>query len=205
MRLPLALSLAVLSAAPSAQPVEEATDRLLPVLEPPALLAATAALLHDATGRFPATPFELLGSRQADSTGLRRVAFAALALQPEGDSLRVAYHLTPTDPTMRDRHGTITLSHTDPGRYAARLTLDHHDDPHFSTHRLAVTEADGLDVRRARGRLCIDLARTRAFLSSGPLDGQALFLGSEHGLAFRYTERPGPRLVGEARRVRTGG
>src|SRR5690554_5207244 len=62
-------------------------------LEAPGLLAAATLLYHEVNGRYPATPFELLGSPAAHETGLRQLGLSALRLAPEDDGLAIRYTL----------------------------------------------------------------------------------------------------------------
>lgn len=181
MKLPLfflLLAVAVLPARAQTTEADVAAEALVPYLEAPAVLAATAALLHAETGTFPDTPFGLLGAPVAATTGGRQVRLAALTLTPDADTLRVAYVLTPSADEPDERTGDFALFPEGDG-YTARFRVDLRDDPDFSDAALPLTTSGTLRVRSARGRLCLDTARVRALAAEGRVPASAPFLAGE--------------------------
>ncbi|NNF57534.1 MAG: hypothetical protein HKN04_04765 [Rhodothermaceae bacterium] len=177
---------------------DQAAEQLEPLLAEMALLAATAALIHDAQGRYPATPFELLSAPVAADTELRGITFADLGLSADADTLRIVYLLTPTPETPTERGGAVLVTRIDDG-YTARFRLAHRDDADFSTRSLPITQADLLRVRETRGMLCLDLAHIRALLADGTLAQRAPYLSEdEDGLTVEFTAHGGTRSVGTA-------
>ena len=175
----LLLSALILTALPvQAQDAEAAASDLLPHLQPPAVLAATAALLHAETGRFPAEPYALLGAPIAGETGARRVRLAELGLSADGDTLRALYVLTPSPEAPAERIGGFSLYPEGDG-YTARIRLDLRADPDQRDEDLPLTRRGTLIVRQALGRLCIDVARARALAAEGRLAEAAPFLADD--------------------------
>jgi hypothetical protein len=208
MRPLLLLALAALPARAQAPETASAADAaaadVVPYLEAPAVLAATAALLHADTGRYPAEPFALLGAPVAAQTGARGVRLARLDLAADGDTLRVAYVLTPSADgagglhrARAERAGRFALFREGDG-YTARLHVDLHDDPDLSDAALPLTTEGPLRVRSARGRLCLDTAHVRALAAEGRVADAAPFLAGEPvALAFVTVRggRPVARVV----------
>ena len=142
-------------------------------LDAPGLLAATALLYHEVNGRYPATPFELLGAPAARETGLQQLSLSALALAPEGDGLQMRYTLLPTAADPSDRFGTVTVAETDTaGTYDVGLLLERTSDPDFSMRSLPLTEQGHYAVVRARGSLCAEVATVRERMRAGEAVGQ---------------------------------
>jgi hypothetical protein len=174
----LLLALAALPARAQAPGADAAAADLLPYLEAPAVLAATAALLHAETGRYPGEPFALLGAPVAEGTGARQVRLAQLALSADGDTLRADYVLTPSPEVPDERTGSFALFREGDG-YTARVRLDLRADPDQRDADLPLTERGALAVHRAYGRLCLDTARVRALAAEGRLAEAAPFLSGE--------------------------
>jgi hypothetical protein len=196
MRSPLllALALAALPAgaqAPDAAFAETAAEDVVPYLEAPAILAATAALLHADAGRFPAAPFDLLGAPVAAETGARRVRLARLDLDAGPDTLRVAYVLVPNPEVPHERTGTFALFR-EGDRYTARILVDLRADPDLRDADLPLTTAGTLRVRRGLGRLGLDPAYVRELAISGRLPAEAPFLTGEP-IAFAFVTARGDR------------
>lgn len=177
---------------------EAAAAHLEPLLREPAILAATAALLHAETGRYPDTPFALLGSPTASTTGARRLRLAELDLQPDADTLRVLFLLTPTAAHPTERLGGFSLTRDADGPgYTARFRIAHRDDPDFGGGELPVTEAGQLVVRTARGRLCLDLDRLQRTAAAGTLADEAPFLDADRAITIAFTTTRGGQTVDE--------
>lgn len=173
------LAVLVLASLPAqAQDADAAAHDLLPYLQAPAVLAATAALLHSETGRFPAEPFELLGAPVAGETGARRVRLAQLGLSADADTLRAIFVLTPSPETPDERIGGFSLFREGDG-YTARVRLDLRADPDQRDEDLPLTRQGTLIVRQALGRLCLDVERVRALTAAGRLVEAAPFLSDE--------------------------
>lgn len=137
-------------------------------LEAPGLIAATAALLHEREGAYPGTPFGLLGSREAAETGLRLLPLSALTLTPEGDSLRIDYALVPTREDPSTHYGTLRLrAAEEAGRYVAAIVMEREDDPDVRPGPLPLAREGAYAVRRAQGRLGIDVAVVRGRAEAG--------------------------------------
>lgn len=159
-------------------------------LEAPGLLAATTLLYHETNGRYPTTPFELLGSTAARETGLQDLGLSALRLDPETDGLTLAYTLLPSAADPSDRFGTITVAETDTaGTYDVGLLLERTADPDFSARSLPLAHEGQYAVVRARGTLCAEVATVRERVASGeavgtpPLEG-----GRQYTITFTATE-----------------
>jgi hypothetical protein len=165
-----------------AQPAPEATsaaaDALVPYLQAPAVLAATAALLHAGAGAYPGDPFALLGAPAAAATGARQVPLASLALTTDADTLRVLYVLTPSAAHPDERTGGFALFPEGDG-YTARFRVDLRDDPDLREAVLPLAEAGTLRVRSARGRLCLDLPLVRTLAADGRVPEAAPFLAGD--------------------------
>ena len=197
--LPILLVVLTLARPGAAQTdTDRAADQMEPLLVETALLAATAALIHDEQGRYPTTPFELLSAPVAADTELRGITFADLGLSADADTLRIVYLLTPTPETPTERGGAVLVFRTADG-YTARFRLAHRDDADFSTRLLPITQANLLRVRETRGVLCLDLAHIRALLTDGTLAQHAPYLSDdEDGLTVEFTAHGSTRPVATA-------
>lgn len=159
-------------------------------LEAPGLLAATTLLYHETNGRYPSTPFELLGSTEARETGLQSLGLSALSLSPDGDGLSLNYTLLPSTADPSDRFGTITVAETDTaGTYDVGLLLERIADPDFSARSLPLAREGQYAVVRARGSLCAEVATVRERVRSGEAVGTPpLETGRQYTITFTATE-----------------
>jgi hypothetical protein len=141
-------------------------------LDAPGLLAATTLLYHETNGRYPATPFELLGSTAARETGLQDLGLSALDLSTASDGLTLTYTLLPSPADPSERFGTITISETDAdGTYDVGLLLERIADPDLASRSLPLAREGQYAVVRARGTLCAEVATVRERLRSGEAVG----------------------------------
>ena len=166
-------------------------------LDAPGLLAATALLYHEVNGRYPATPFDLLGSTAARETGLQRLGLSALDLAPEGDGLQMRYTLLPSAADPSDRFGTVTVAETDTvGTYDVGLLLERIADPDFSSRSLPAHGAGALRRRPGAGlalrrsgdgarAYAIGRGRRAAAARSGQGVHRHLHLGQRRGFGNR--------------------
>ncbi|MEM1044275.1 MAG: hypothetical protein AAGI91_16830 [Bacteroidota bacterium] len=131
-------------------------------LDAPGLLAATALLYHASTERYPATPFELLGSVQARETGLQDLGLSDLAVAPEGNGVQLRYTLLPSAADPSDRFGTVTVAETDTaGVYTVGLLLERTADPDLNRRSLPLARRGQYEVVRAKGTLCAEVETIR--------------------------------------------
>lgn len=159
-------------------------------LEAPGLLAATTLLYHETNDRYPATPFELLGSTAARETGLQRLGLSDLRLEPDADGLTLTYTLLPSSADPSDRFGTITVAETDTvGTYDVGLLLERTADPDFSNRSLPLAREGQYAVVRARGSLCAEVATVRERMQAGETVGTPpLEAGRQYTITFTATE-----------------
>lgn len=158
-------------------------------------LAATAALVHERTGLFPSTPFDLLGSVEAGRTGLRSVPLSALEVSRDGGGgLRVVYVPLPS-PYVRDDEVVTVVVHPDSadGAYRARYEIHRRADLDLGGAPLTYERAPGYRVERGIGTICFDADRVRALLATGDA-GLPPQRWSEEPLAIRLhpVGRPEP-------------
>ena len=188
----------LLAAAPALAQSEadEAAAAVLPYLDEPAVLAATAALIHESTGQYPADPFALLGAPEAGATGARRLLLAELGLAATADTLRVLYILTPTPAEPAERIGGFALFREGDG-YTARFRLERRADPDLRDAALPIATTRTLRVRSARGRLCLDPVRVRDFAAAGVLPQRAPFL-SDDAIEVAFIPTRGGEAVARA-------
>jgi hypothetical protein len=166
-------------------------------LAPASRLAATAALLAEADGRFPTTPFALLGSPQAAQTGARETNLSALELTPEGDALRIAYTLLPTASDPTHRTGSLLVRAADgDGQYQAEVLLTRREDPDHGGRRLDLTREESVAVRQLDGRLCLDLTEAREQMAPGEV---------RPGRPYSVTFTPTGRATTPSHTVRVAG
>ena len=133
-----------------------------------ARLATTAALVHERTGAFPATPFALLGSPEADGTGARSFRLSALDVTTAGDSLTMRYVPLPVAPYVReDLVVTATVRRDAAGRYAVRHEMRRFADADDGGRRLLYDHAGVYRVERGYGGLCIDATMARTQIAAG--------------------------------------
>lgn len=176
------LSLAVLLAASANAQTLSQTDALFRSdLTTVARVAATASLIHDQTGAFPATPFALLGSGWADRTGLRGVSLSTISVEPAADGVRVVYNPLPCPYVSDDLVAEVVVTRQPDGDYLATHELRRRADPDRGGRALPYDRADGVRVDEAGGTLCVDLAVVQQALADGTfastlphLDGDGL-------------------------------
>lgn len=179
LRLPLLLLVAALLFAGCAGldstargDLDQAAVDLGDQLDAPGLLAATALLFHEANGRYPTTPFELLGSPVARETGLQRLGLSALVLEPTTEGLALRYTLLPSSADPSERFGTVTISEADAeGSYDVGLVLERIADPDLADRSLPLAQEGPYSVVRARGTLCADVATVRERVRAGEAAG----------------------------------
>lgn len=153
--------------------LDQAAGDLEGQLDAPGLLAATALLYHEVNGRYPATPFDFLGSTAARETGLQALGLSALDLMPEDGGLQIRYTLLPTAADPSERYGTVTVAETDTvGTYDVDLLLERIADPDLAARALPLTERGSYAVVRARGTLCAEVATVRERVRAGEPAGQ---------------------------------
>jgi hypothetical protein len=168
-------------------------------LETLSLLAATAALVRERTGAYPATAFQLLSSPEADRTGARGLVLSGLTLAPSGDALEVRYGRTPTAEDPTERGAAFTLApDAEAGGYAARFTLSRTADRDFGGRRLDFANEGDLRVVNARGRLCLDLGRMAALSTRAAWAAAAPYLGPREALSVAFDATGGGRRVANA-------
>lgn len=182
IRLLVLLALATTASASHAQNALTRTDaQFRSDLETVARVTATVGLIHDATGAFPATPFELLGSPWAEQTGLRDVPLSTVSVQRTADGVRVAYNPLPRPYVSDDLLAEVSVSRDADGDYTAAHELRRRADPDLGGRALPYDRAGNVRVDEAGGRLCVDTDRVRALLADGTfaaslpdLDGDGL-------------------------------
>ena len=176
---------------------DRAAEAVVDDLRPLSLVAATAALIHERTGTYPATPFELLGSPEAFRTGLRGVQFAALTVTQPGE---VAYRLAhPSVETQTERTATASFTfEPDSARHVADFEILARRDADLGGRRIPLTVADLLEVRVARGRLCIDSDRIAALRDAAAFGAAAPYFSDRRALSVSFDTMSG-RQVAQAR------
>jgi hypothetical protein len=131
-------------------------------LTPAGQIAATAALIYEDEGRFPATQFELLGSRQAADTGARFRNFSALQVDATPERLTLRYTLLPTREDPTDRMGTIHLRPAEgDGQYQAEVELLRRVDPDHGGAFVPLATDGRIEVRRLSGHFHVDIDTVR--------------------------------------------
>ena len=149
--------------------LEQTADLLRADFDHLTRMTAAAALIHEATGAFPATSFDLLGSRAADRTGARSVALSALDLEQLGGNLRLAYVLLPQDPYVSEDHVvTLTVVPDGAGRYRGEYEVVRREDPDRGGVAIPYDVAGRYRVERASGTVCVETALVEAMLTEGP-------------------------------------
>ncbi len=176
---------------------DRAAEAVVDDLRPLSLVAATAALIHERTGTYPSTPFELLGSPEAFRTGLRGVQFAELTVEAPGT---VAYRLAhPAVETQTERSATATLTaEPDSARHVAEFEILARRDADEGGTRIPLTVAELLEVRVARGRLCIDSERIAALPDASAFGAAAPYFSDRRALSVSF-DTMGGRQVAETR------
>ena len=159
-------------------------------LDAPGLLAATALLYHEADGRYPDTPFELLGSAAARETGLQQLGLSALDLETGAYGLTMRYTLLPTPSDPSDRFGTITVSEAaTEGSYDVGLVLERIADPDLASRSLPLVREGNYAVVRASGTLCAEVETVRGRVRAGePVGMPPLEAGRSYTVTFTAQE-----------------
>ena len=172
LRLLGALALGLALAAPaSAQAELGATDaQFRSDLETVARVGATVALLHERTGAFPATTFELMGSPEAGETGLRGLPLSRIAVEPAAGGVRVVYNPLPQPYVSDDLFADVTVTRDADGTFTARHALQRRTDPDRGGQALPYDRAGRYRVDRAGGTVCVDPALARAALADGSFE-----------------------------------
>ncbi len=186
----LLLLLAVLAAAPAfAQtdsPLASTAATFRDDLSGLARLAATAALVRERTGAFPAAPFALLGSPEADGTDARDFRLSALDVTAAGDSLTLRYIPLPDAPYVReDLVVTATVRRAPDGRYAVRHEMRRFAASADGGRRLLYDRAGVYRVERGYGDLCIDAAKARAQIAAGTYTPTSALVTTSGDLTLR--------------------
>lgn len=133
-----------------------------------ARLATTAALVHDRTGAFPATPFALLSSPEADTTAARAFHLSAFDVMTAGDSLVMQYVPLPVAPYVRENLVvTATLRREPGGLYTVRHEMRRFEADADGGGRLLYDRAGVYEVERGYGGLCLDVTEVRRELATG--------------------------------------
>jgi len=200
-RIPFRLALALLATAASATFAQ--SD---PALAPTAAMfrgdlrgvtnmVATAALVHDATGAYPTTPFALLGSAPAGRTGLRALPLSDLTVTASGDRVVFRYVPLPVAPYVReDKVVHLTITQGDDGIYTGTYEIRRREAPADGASPLPYDRAGHYRVEFGAGTACVDAATVRQRLASGTFDPEPGTLGPAP-LALRV------RPIGEAEPV----
>ena len=156
-------------AAPTSDPVlSETADLFRDDVRLVTNLVATAALVHDADGAFPTTPFGLLGSDAAGQTDLRATPLSDLQVERDGERLIVTAVPLPRDPYVReDRVIRLAVTPGEGGRYTGDYEVVRRADPDQGGRRLAYDQAGRYLVERGFGTACVDLDVVRGLLAAG--------------------------------------
>lgn len=149
--------------------LEQTADLLRADFDHLTRMTAAAALIREETGAFPATSFDLLGSRAADRTGARAVALSALDLEQLGDNLRLVYVPLPEAPYVPEDHVvTLTVAPDGAGRYRGEYEVVRREDPDRGGATIPYDTAGRYRVERAFGTVCVETALVEATLAEGP-------------------------------------
>jgi len=168
--LPLALALVVAAPAlaQSDAPLARTAEIFQADLADLARLATAAALVHERTGAFPATPYGLLGSPEAGQTRARAFRLSELSVAPSGDGLSMRYVPLPVSPYVReDLVVTATVRPDSAGRYTVTHEMLRREDAEDGGDALLYDRAGTYRVERGFGRLCIDTAAARRMIAEG--------------------------------------
>ncbi len=143
-------------------------------------VVATVALVHEATGAFPTSTFDLLGSRAADQTRLRGMPLSDLSVSRDGDGLVVRYVPLPVDPYVReDDVVRITITRDAGELYKGDYEILRQADPDEGGKRLPYDVAGRYRVLRGYGTACVDVATVRDRLAAGSYAPEPGTLGPE--------------------------
>ena len=174
---------------------ERAATAVSADLQPMSLVAATAALYFDRTGAYPRSTFELLGSPEAERTGLRSVQFSALTV---GDA-SAAYRIADEGVESRtERAGELQFEHRpDSAQHVATFEIVARREAEAGGRRVPLAVEGDLEVRITQGRLCLDFARLAEL--GGPADFAAAApnFGTRDALTVSF-DGPGGRRVAAA-------
>ena len=131
-------------------------------------MVATAGLVYDQTGTWPATPFELLGSAAASQTGLRQTPLSALSVSRDGERLVLDYNPLPVAPYERqDDVVRVVVTARADGQFVGDYEILRRDDPDRGGKRLPYDRAGRYVVERGFGTACVDLDIVRDQLAAG--------------------------------------
>ena len=170
MRSLLFLAMALAAAPVFAQadaPLARTADTFRDDLSGLARLATTAALVHERTGAFPASPFALLGSPEADGTAARDFRLSVLDVTAAGDSLAMRYVPLPVAPYVRENLVvTATVRRAPDGRYTVRHEMRRFEADADGGGRLLYDRAGVYRVERGYGDLCIDAQAARTQIAA---------------------------------------
>ena len=187
-RLPTLLLLAAAASAAAAQndaALAPAADAFRDDLRVVTNVVATAALVHDATGAFPTTPFALLGSREAGRTDLRATPLSALTAQTDGGRAVYEAVLLPTDPYVReDEVVRVTVYRGDDGLYKGDYEVRRREAAADGAASLPYRVDGRYRIGRGLGTACVDVATVRQRLAAGTYAPEPGALGPE-GLTVR--------------------
>ncbi|MAQ92263.1 MAG: hypothetical protein CMM84_01845 [Rhodothermaceae bacterium] len=167
-----ALVLAALLTAPAFAQSDPAlaptADRFRADLTTVTAVLATAALVHDASGTFPSTPYALLGSAEAGRTGLRAASLSEISMSRDGDGVAVRYVPLPIAPYTRDDEVvTLDITRDDDGTYSGAYRITRRADPDDGGRTLPYDTAGRYRVDLASGTACVDVATVREQLATG--------------------------------------
>lgn len=188
------LLLAALAAAPLAASAQTPGDAALAPtaaqfgsdLDVLARLTATAALVRERTGAFPATAFELLGSDEAGPTGARALPLSALNVTAAGDSLVLRYVPLPVSPYVRENLVvTATVTQGAAGRALVRHEMRRYAAPADGGRLLLYDRAGPYRVERGYGELTVDVAAARRAVDAGTFVPRDVFDTSLGDLTVR--------------------
>lgn len=157
-------------------------------LAPAGQLAATAAMIHQRAGTFPATRFDLLGSREAAASGAQQLNLSALDVRAEADGMRIEYILLPTREDPTDRKGSLLVRPTGDGQFVAEVALTRRDDPDHTGRPLDLAHEDPVAVRRLDGRFAIDLSTVMEQAETGTAGDLPL---TQEPYTITFTPSPG--------------
>jgi hypothetical protein len=185
-----ALLLAGLVASPALAQIDPFTAESDPVLAETAAhfrgedvrdvtdVVATVALVYDATGAFPTTAFEVLGSQAADQTGLRREPLSDFSVSRGGDGVVVRYVPLPVDPYVReDLVVSVAITRGDDGLFTGAYEILRQSDPDEGGERLPYDVAGRYRVLRGYGTACVDVATVRERIAAGTYSPEPGSLG----------------------------
>lgn len=155
-------------------------DRFRADLTTVTAVLATAALVHDASGTFPSTPYTLLGSMEAGRTGLRAAALSEISVSRDGAGIAVRYVPLPVAPYTRDDEVvTLDITRASDGTYSGAYRITRRADPDDGGRTLPYDIAGRYRVDLASGTACVDAATVREQLAAGTYSNAPGTLGPE--------------------------